>query len=200
MLCRLLKLAAERTGLPDIGLRACLQTGLASLGVLGYLVANCETVGRDLAALEAFLYVHDQGATPAVGRDGTTAIVGYEVLTPDVPGADQITYGALAIAANIMRRLCGPEFRLQGVPIGFAAPADTAHFLSFFGVPVRFDAERSALAFDARWLAAPIPSADPYLRGILTEKIRGDMRYAGETGHDRIRRVVRSLVAGAGSR
>ena len=101
---------------------------------------------------------------------------------------------------SVMRRLCGPEFRLQGVPIGFAAPADTAHFLSFFGVPVRFDAERSALAFDARWLAAPIPNADPYLRGILAEKIRGDMRYAGETGHDCIRCVVRSLVAGgAGS-
>lgn len=195
-LCRVVALAATRARMPDIGLRACTGTGLRSLGTVGYLVAHSETVGRGLAALREYLYVHDQGATPFFASDDTTALLGYEILGSEVPGADQVTYGALAIAANILRELCGPTFRLQEVTIAYRAPAQTALFRSFFNAPVRFGTDRSAIAFDARWLAAPIPDADPYLRGILADRIRSEMALAGESHVDRIRRVVRSLVAG----
>jgi len=39
-LCRLLHLAEERTGLSDIGLRACVGSGIGALGRIGYLAAN----------------------------------------------------------------------------------------------------------------------------------------------------------------
>lgn len=195
-LCRVVALAADRAQLPDIGLRACTQMGLRALGTVGYLVAHSDTVARGLAALQEYLYVHDQGATPFFIHDDTTAFLGYEILGPEVPGADQVTFGALAIAANILRELCGAGFRLQEVTIAYRAPAQTSLFRSFFNAPVRFGADRSALAFEARWLAAPIPNADPYLREVLTERIQGELALAGETTLDRIRRVIRSLVAG----
>jgi AraC-like DNA-binding protein len=195
-LCRVCKLAADRTGLGDVGLRACMDIGLASLGTVGYLVANSETVARGLAALETFLYVHDQGATAVVAHDGATAQLAYEVLAPELPGADQVTFGALAIAANVMRQLCGRDFRLLHVAIGYRAPADTSQFRRFFDAPVRFDADRSAIAFDARWLAAAIPNADPYLRSVLAERLHGEIASTGESADERIRRVVRSMVAG----
>jgi len=195
-LCRVVALAAERAQLPDIGLRACTQTGLRALGTVGYLIAHSETVERGLGALQEYLYVHDQAATSWFAREDATAFLGYEILDADAPGADQVTFGALAIAANIMRELCGAGFRLQEVTFAYRAPARTSLFRSFFAAPVRFGAERSALAFDARWLAAPIPDADPYLRKVLTERIQGELAVAGETALERIRRVVRSLVAG----
>ena len=195
-LCRVVALAADRTHLPDLGLRACTQTGLRALGTVGYLVAHSETVERGLAALQEYLYVHDQAATPFFTREGAMAFLGYEILGPDVPGADQVTFGALAIAANILRELCGAGFRLQEVTVAYRAPTQTSLFRSFFHAPVRFGADRSALAFEARWLAARIPSADPYLRDVLTERIQGELALAGDTALDRIRRVVRSLVAG----
>ena len=195
-LCRVAALAADRTRLPDIGLRACAQTGLRALGTVGYLVAHSETVEHGLAALQEYLYVHDQAATAFFTREGTMAFLGYEILVPDVSGADQVTFGALAIAANIMRELCGPGFRVQEVAIAYRAPAQTSLFRSFFNAPVRFGADRSAIAFAARWLASPVPDADPYLREVLTERIQGELALAGDTALDRIRRVVRSLVAG----
>ncbi len=195
-LCRLANLAAERTGMPDIGLRACTQAGLPALGLLGYFVANSESVERALAALQEYLYVHDQGAAPYFLREGETAVLGYEVLTPGVPGADQVTYGALAIAANILRGLCSKDFRLKEVTIAYRAPRDASLFSSFFRAPVRFDASRSALAFDARWLIAPIHGADAFIRGVLAEKIHDKMADGREVVEDRIRRVVRTLVAG----
>lgn len=195
-LCRVTALAAERARLSDIGLRACVQTGLRALGTVGYLVAHSESVERGLAALQEYLYVHDQAATAFFAREGSTAFLGYEILAPDVPGADQVTFGALAIAANILRELCGTGFRLQEVAFAYRAPAQTSLFRSFFNAPVRFGADRSALAFEARWLATSIPSADPYLRAVLAERIQDELALAGDTALNRIRRVVRSLVAG----
>jgi hypothetical protein len=110
-LCRLAHLARERTGLCDVGLRACTNAGLAALGLLGRLVANSESVGRGLAALQEFLHVHDVGATAYFASEGDLAVLDYEVLTPGVRGADQVTFGALAIAANVLRGLCGAGFR-----------------------------------------------------------------------------------------
>ncbi len=194
-LCRVVKLAADRTQLPDIGIRACMHMGLRSLGTVGYLVAHSETVERGLAALQEYLHVHDQGATAFFTHEGATAFLGYEILGPDAPGADQMTFGALTIAANLMRELCGPAFRLQAVTLTYRAPVRTALFRSFFDAPVHFGADRSALAFEARWLATRIPTSDTYLREVLTARIKDELALAGETTLDRIRRVVRSLVA-----
>ncbi len=195
-LCRLAHLARERTGLSDIGLRACTTTGLAALGLLGHLVANSESVGRGLAALQEFLHVHDEGATAYLASEGDRAVLGYEVLTPGVPGADQMSFGALAIAANVLRSLCGAGFRFENVSFAHRAPADVSLFRRFFGVPVLFDAQRSALAFEARWLVAPVAGADAYLRQILVEKIWQQLADNPDPTGDRLRRVVRSLVAG----
>ena len=194
-LCRLTHLARERTGLCDIGLRACTNTGLAALGLLGYLVANSASVGRGLAALQEFLQVHDEGATAYFASEGDSAVLGYEVLTPGVPGADQLTFGALAIAANVLRSLCGAGFRFHEVNFAYRAPPDVSLFRSFFGAPVRFDAEHSALAFEARWLAAPVAGSDAYIRQMLVERIRQQLADASDATGDRLRRVVRSLVA-----
>jgi len=195
-LCRLLKLAEDRTRLPDIGLRSCVSTGFASLGKLGYLVANCATVERGLAALEAYLQVHDRGAVPVISCEGDTAYAGYEILVSGLPGANQMTFGAMAIATNILRSLCGPDFRLLQVTFAFPRPHNTSLFRSFFDAPIRFDAERSAIAFDARWLARPIQTADPCLHAMLAEDVRRDFDRLGESADEAIRRVVRSLVAG----
>jgi AraC-like DNA-binding protein len=149
-----------------------------------------------LGALQEFLHVHDEGATTYFVSEGDFAVLGYEALTPGVPGADQVTFGALAIATNVLRALCGASFRFHEVSFAYPAPPDVSLFRSFFGAPVRFNAERSALAFEARWLAAPVAGADAYVRQILVERIRQQLAGAPDVTVDRLRRVVRSLVAG----
>lgn len=195
-LCGLVHRARERTGLCDVGLRACTNTGLAALGLLGYLVANSETVGRGLSALQEFLHVHDEGATAYFASEGDSAVLGYEVLTPNVRGADQVTFGAVAIAANVLRGLCGAGFRFHEVSFAYRAPPDVSLFRRFFAAPVRFDAERTALVFDGRWLVAPVTGASANIRAVLDEKIRQQAANAPDATADRLQRVVRSMVAG----
>lgn len=195
-LCRLLHLAEQRTGLSDIGLRACVGSGLASLGKIGYLAANSATVERGLAALQAHFHVHDQGATPVVRRHDGTASFGYEIVEPSMPGADQLSFGALAIGTNVLRALCGPDFRLLQVTFAFDRPRNLSLFRSFFGAPVSFGAAANAVAFDTRWLATPIATADSYLYAVLADDVRRDDDRMHEPVESRVQRVVRSLVAG----
>ena len=194
-LCRYVDLAATRARIADLGLRACLDTGLRSLGVVGYLVAHSTSVGLALATLEEHLYLHDQGAVPFVAEEGSVAVLGYDVLVPGMRGVDQVTFGSIAIAANIMREHCGSGFGIRDVTFAYPAPADTTLFRTFFRAPVRFDAGRSAITFDADWLAAPLHDADTFMRGVLEERVLTERATVRNTVEDRIRRVVRTLVA-----
>ena len=195
-LCRLAHLARERTGLCDLGLRACTNTGLAALGLLGYLVANSASVGRGLAALQEFLQVHDEGATAYFAGEGDSAVLGYEVLTPGVPGADQLTFGALAIAANVLRSLCGAGFRFRK-STSRTAPRRT--FRCSGASSARLSVSmRSAV----RWLSKRVGSPLPWpgrTRSSATswpKRSGSNWRTPPMRQVDRLRRVVRSLVAG----
>lgn len=194
-LCRYVELATARTGLVDLGLRACLDTGLRSLLTVGYLAAHCETVALALSTLEEYLYVHDQGGVVFLANEGPVAALGYEVLAAEIGGVDQVTFGSLAIAANVLRELCGSDFAIRDVTFAYPAPADTTLFRRFFAAPVRFGAERSAVTFDARWLAAPVNHADPFIRSVLEQRVITEGLEVGDSIDGRIRRVVRTLVA-----
>lgn len=194
-LCRALQLAVGRTGLDDVGLRAGMRADLTSLGVLGYFIANSDTVGRGLQALRELLHVHDEGAAPFLFEDDAIAMLGYEVLDPGIAGAEQMSFGALAIGANILRTLCGPGFKLRAVTFAFRSPADTSLFREFFNAPVRFNAERSALAFDAHWLHRPVKGADAYIRELMDAKLKDAVAVRRGAFEERVQRVVRTLLA-----
>ena len=188
-------LAAGRTGLSDIGLRTCMQTGLGMLGTVGYLVANSETVGSGLACLQSYLHLHDEGAAPYIQIEDGVAVLGYEVLEPDLVGTEQIVFGALAIAANLLREICGVGFALREVSFACHAPSDTSAFFAHFAAPLRFDAERNAVMFDAAFLGRPIAGANALLRDFLTSQLREKGRIGeGDVAQDRIQRVMRTLL------
>lgn len=192
----LVHLAAERSGLADLGLRACRQTGLAMLGTVGYLVANSATVGAGLACLQSYLNLHDEGAAPFVQQEGSLAVLGYEVLQPDLPGTDQIVFGALAIAANLLREICGAGFALREASFAYRAPSDASAFFAHFAAPVRFDADRNALMFSAAFLEQPIAGANAVFRDFLASQLREKDRIGeGGVARDRIQRVMRTLLA-----
>jgi hypothetical protein len=138
----------------------------------------------------------------AIDRTGLTddgiAMLGYEVPDPGIAGSEQMSFGALAIAANILRAPCGPGFELMAVTFACRSPADSGLFRRFFDAPVRFDAERSALAVDARWLQEPIKGADAYIRELLGATLKDAVAERGETLEGRVQRAVRTLLASGG--
>jgi len=82
------------------------------------------------------------------------------------------------------------------VEFAYRAPQDTSAFAAYFATPVRFDADRNAVVFDATWLGKPIPGANTQLHQFFVQQLR-DHEQIRERGDvkDRNRRVMRTLLS-----
>jgi AraC-like DNA-binding protein len=192
---RLVVSAAEATGRADIGLAIGSRVTFGALGMVGYLMANAETVGAGLEALTRYLHVNNNAVVPYLLREGNLVVIGYEPLGTGFAGESQLMFAAMAILTNSLRALCGREFRLRAATFAYGAPSDRRAFNRFFGVPVVFNDIRTAIAFDRVWLPRPISGSDPTLRRLIERQMRaatppGDRPAAA----GQIQRVLRTLL------
>jgi AraC-like DNA-binding protein len=125
--------------------------------------------------------LHDRGATAFIQVGDTTTLLGYAIYNARVKGADQIGDAAVAIMWNIMRGLCGPEWKPIEVCFRHDVPADPGAYSRFFATaPLRFNAPHNALIFSTDWLTKPIQQADPQLRQHFLQHIDDMRRYTDQ--------------------
>ncbi len=198
---RLLEACAQRTGCEHFGLLVGqASAGPEALGLVGLLARHSPDVGTALRNLILHLHLHDRGAVPNLLITRDVALLGYAIYAPATPGSHHIYDGAMAIAFNLMKALCGPGWQPIATLLPHRRPPDPRPYRAFFGAELQFDSDQAALAFPASWLAHPLTGADPQLRALLEARIaeleaRGDADVA-----TRVRRVLRTmLVNGKGS-
>jgi AraC-like DNA-binding protein len=160
----------DRTGCEHFGLLVGQHSGVSVLGAVGYLVQSAPDLRTALRELSAYLHVHDGGAVVTLSEEKPLTMLGYAILSDGVEGAEQILDAALAIGFNMMRGLCGPGWQLSGVQFAHARPRNLAPYRKFFRVTPEFNAEQSVLVFEERWLDRALPSADPRLHMLMTER------------------------------
>lgn len=190
---RLFASCAQRTGLPDIGLRIGAEARMESLGVLGAYMQNCPDVRTALEGLITFRQLADRGGQPTFRVEDTTATLGYAVMQSGVPAADLIADAALVLGINLLRALCGPDFAPVSVLLRRPQPADPAAYRRVFGRTVRFDAAENAIVFSTRCLSQPLPTANESVRRLLEQQIR-EADSGPRGGVEHMRRVLRMLV------
>jgi Arabinose-binding domain of AraC transcription regulator, N-term len=179
----LVRLCVDRTGCRHFGLLIGQQGGLHSLGALGLLVQHSLSVGNALRSLVRYLHHHVQGAVTTLVVNERTAMLSYSIYLTGVEATDQTGDGAVAAMFNILRGLCGPDWKPDEVLFAHRRPDDVRPFQRFFRVPLRFDAEHNGVVFPAEWLQRPLAAADAELRRRMQEQIdalesayRGDFR------------------------
>jgi AraC-like DNA-binding protein len=191
---RLLRLCVARTGCPHFALLVCRNGGLHSMGLVGLLMKYSPDVGSALRNLRLHLRLHVQGATTTLEVAGDTAMLGYAVYQPRMEAVDQITDGALAVQFNIMRELCGPDWKATEVLFAHRKPKDVGPFRRFFRAPLRFDAEQDALVFPAHWLERPVAGAYPELRRLLQRQVDALEASHRDDFPEQVRRVLRTAL------
>ena len=195
MLGHLVAKCVGATGCEHFGLLVGQREAASSLGFVGLLAEQSPNVRTALDNLVRYLHLHDGKGVPSLEVGNDIALLGYSILDTSIPSADQLVDGALSIAFNIMRRLCGKSWRPIEVRLSRSRPANTIPFSRFFESPVRFGAEHSAVAFTTDWLVRPVPDANPLLLSLIEERIRDLERRLGVVGIvGQIRRVVRTLI------
>lgn len=184
----------ERSGCGHFGLLVGRRAGVSALGVVGFLMQSAPDVRTALDELVHYLHLHDRGALVSVEAVGPYASLGYTILQHGVPCGEQILAGAITIGLNIMRGLCGADWRPDETHFAFRAPDDVAPYRECFGPRLRFDAEVTSLVFPSRWLDHPLPGADPLLHRLMEERIGELALRAGEDLVAQVRRGIRTLV------
>lgn len=171
--CRLLAECERASGKSEFGLMVGRRFTLDNLGLLGEVMRNSSTVGDALRALHTHLHFDDRGAVPVLLRpEPGTLLLGYLILHPPVAGSAQLLDAVMAVANRIMRELCGPGWRLRRIQFSHRQPDNTAAYRELFGRVVHFDAEFSALCFDADWLERRVMGADPRRLDQLESSLR----------------------------
>jgi AraC-like DNA-binding protein len=194
LVARLLGRCAERTGCEHFGLLVGEQAGPTALGAVGYLVLSSATVGAALEVLTAHLNVQDRGSVAAMRVDNTVVRLTYAIIEPGIERADQVYGISMAVGRNIMRGLCGPEWRPESVTLAFARPRDVEPYRRSLGVVPRFDEGESALIFPARTLDQPLPSADRMLNKLMEQRVT-ELEFRATTDIvERVRRLLRIMI------
>ncbi len=160
-----------RTGCQHLGLLIGQQNDLQSLGLVGLLAKYSPDVRTALRSIVSFLHLHVRGATTSLETSPDSASLSYEIYQSGAEATDQIGDGALATIFNMMRTLCGSEWKPSEVRFAHRKPDNVQPFRSFFRAPLVFDAEQNAVVFAADWLNHRLPVADPELRRLLLKQI-----------------------------
>jgi AraC-like DNA-binding protein len=191
---KLVALGAERTGRSDFGLLAGQTVPLAALGLIGMLAANATDVGTGLRGLVMTLHLNGRAIVPAlVVRDGMASL-SLALATTHPAGMRQAIDFAMAIAGNIMRTLCGPDWVPGEVLFSYRPPADQKSYARFFKAPLQFNADHSALVFPATWLSRRIAGASTQRRQALQQGVAAVMSQQPFDILTRTRRAVFTAI------
>ena len=168
---RLMAHCANRTACPHFGLLVGQQSGLLSLGLVGLLAKYSPDVGSALSSLVHYMHLHVKGAVTTLSVNSGLAVLEYQIYQERALGNDQVGDGAVAVAFNIVRELCGSDWAPVEVRFAHHKPEDVTPFHQFFNAPPRFDAGQNAVVFSATWLNRRLPDTSPELRQLLQQEI-----------------------------
>lgn len=198
---QLLGTCVRRTKCTHFGLLLGRNVNLHSFGIAGRLARNAANVGTALQELAAFFVLHDGGGTPSVAVHDGRATFSYGIHAANVRHSDQIYDLAVAGLLNVMRQVCGADWRPIEILLPRKRPADVRPYREILGWPLRFNSMQAALVFPAKWLERPVLDADPLLHTLLEDRASVDLAQLEPVLGTDVRRLVRiMLLEGRSSR
>jgi AraC-like DNA-binding protein len=177
---RFLAASVRATGLPHFGILMGERFDPAiALGDVIELMQNSPTVEAALQALVLHHHLNDSGAAPTLlPGPGRRVTLAHSIYWYGVPALETFYDAAISYGVQIMRLLCGANWRPLRVTLAHSAPPDLDPYRRMFGPQIRFNANVSALEFPADLLQRPVVGADtaryPLLRGRLRQRILSD--------------------------
>jgi AraC-like DNA-binding protein len=161
---RLLLVCEQISRCDHIALLVGQRARLADFGLPAQFAVCSETAGEALQKLAFHFSLHNTAAILTVVPSGDYTRLVYAIVEQGMRDTRPFQLGAITIALNILRDLCGPGFQPVAATFASRGPTDLRPVHGFFRAPVRFDSEESAVIFERRWLDRPLPPVDPQAR------------------------------------
>jgi AraC-like DNA-binding protein len=190
---RLLGECVERSGCEHFGLLIGQTVDLRSFGIPGRIALSAPTAGDALAALARHFVLHDSGGSPRVAVTDGTAVMSYGIHVPGLRNALQVYDLSVAAMCNVLRQLCGAEWRPDAITLPRKRPPDIGPYREVLRAPLRFDALHAAVVFPSHWLTRRLPDADGLLFRLLESRAVQEAADHGPMLCRETRRVIRDL-------
>ena len=185
---------ARLTRCPHVGLLLADHVNLQCFGIAGRLALNAPTVGSAIQELAAHFALHDSGGLISADLHDGTVTVSYGLYVPGLRNLDQIYDFCVLAMRNVLRQLCGPDWKPDAVLLPRRRPADVRPYREFFAAPLRFDSVQAGMRFPQAWFQHPIAGADPFLHGLLAERAAAALKVQDPLLCDDVRRTIRLLL------
>lgn len=190
---QMLEIAAAHLDDPQIGLHVGQTISLRHLGILGPVLAACDTLGTALAKLAHYQrLIFD--VVPMTQRAGPGWVELAWELHDHTP-CPLVAESSLAVLTTFIRSLVRGGFTPLAVGFAHSHPGDAVPYEVFFGCPVRFGASSAQVRLDAESLSAPLKSPDPSLMSVLEQ--HADRLLAQLPQPDAVVAQVRQAIAHA---
>jgi AraC-like DNA-binding protein len=193
---RLLFESVRATGLAHFGILAGEHFAPAvALGDVIELMRNAPTVEAALRALVLHHYLNDSGAVPTLLPQSERRVaLAHSIFWHEVPALETFYDAAMAYGMQIMRLLCGRNWRPLRVTLAHSPPPDLAPYRRMFGPRMGFDAKLSAIEFDADLLKKPVIGADPARYALLRDQLQQRLLLDKVTLTEQVRKALRPMI------
>lgn len=183
--------ASEALNDPLLGLHLGETISPKHLGVLGYVLLSCGTLGAALLRLQQYhQLIYDVNPMEiTTSEEHVTLLWGLEMGKP----GRLVDETAIAALLQFSRDIIGlPSFAALSIEFVNSAPADSQPYEDWFGCPVIFAQDATRITMNLSDLARPLRTADAALTGILEQQanqLLSDLtevevkRYSSETRH-----------------
>jgi AraC-like DNA-binding protein len=193
---RLIRICVNETNCDHFGLLVGTRQSFPVLGIAGYVAANAPTVAEALELIIATLRLSDTGGVLSLKRENGFASLSWLVVEPGVESTDHIDDAVIAIACNIMRNLCGPEWRPTEARLPRPHPKNARPYFKFFNAPVRFEADQARLVFEDGHLGREIDGRDPTLHTLLSPLLDKELSNAERSVKEEVCDILRAQTVG----
>jgi AraC-like DNA-binding protein len=192
---RLLEHCATVTGCQHFGLLVGQRDGLGTLGIVGLLARHAPDVGTAVQRLVRHFHLHAKGVEVRLVVDGGQALFSYAIAEEGVHAVDQAGDGAVAVQLNIMRELCGSDFKPISAWFVRPPPENLKPYRDFFQVRLRFHAPTYGLEFSSSWLTRRLPATDEELSKLVMEKVNELEQREGNAFSESVQRLMQTTLA-----
>ncbi len=182
---------------PEITLCYLSRVELLDLGMLGYAVVSCSTLGKGLAMLARYQELTSDRFTEQHLSKHSNHVIRPLPTWRHLREDESIAEDCLAGNWRAINLMMGPGSDYQGASACFAyePPAHSALYEEFFGpCSVHFNAERTELVIPSDWLQRPVATANAPVSDVamaICERLLGP---GGNTRVDTARAVRRRLL------
>jgi AraC-like DNA-binding protein len=187
--------------IPDLTFRFFREVELTDLGMLGYAVLSCPTVGQALALMARYMELTSDRYT-----EKHSLAEGFHSIQP-LPTwrhfGDEVSIAEDCLVGNwkAVSLMLGPDSDLTGAIVNFAyqkPETSEAYFRFFEPCRVCFDAEVSELRIPIDWLSRPVTTANMVMSDVTSAICERMLGLGSRSSVDTSRAVRRLLLSRPG--